>query len=158
MITTHLKDRLIGQKIFSEIINYLLTCILSLSCVWRNSFLVHCFFILSSEIFCTITFQWWLFSTYFGSIQIFCTIRLTGHRIEPGTAMQCKTKDSSWHRQSSVQVWSGIRAAQSSVFCVMFFRTLFIIFFFWPLHCLSVFELWLPITLLASTNFSYLLT
>jgi hypothetical protein len=27
--------------------------------------------------------------------QIFCTIRMTGHRIEPGTAVQCKTKDSS---------------------------------------------------------------
>jgi hypothetical protein len=35
------------------------------------------------------------FSTYFGSIQIFCTIRLVDLRTKPGTAMQCKTKDSS---------------------------------------------------------------
>ena len=73
---------------------------------------------------------------------------------KPGTAIQCKSKDSSCHRQSSVQVLSGIRAAQSSVFCVVFCRPLFIIlsFFVWPLHCLPFFDLWLP------TNFSYLLT
>jgi hypothetical protein len=39
---------------------------------------------------------------WFGSIQIFCTIRLTDHRKKPGTAIQCKTKDSSCHQQSSV--------------------------------------------------------
>jgi hypothetical protein len=39
---------------------------------------------------------------------------------KPGTATQCKTKDSSCHRQSSVRALSGIRAAQSSVFCVVF--------------------------------------
>ena len=47
--------------------------------------------------------------------------------------------------------FSGIRAAQSSVFFVVFFfRPLFIIFSFfdWPLHYLPVFDLWLPITLL----------
>jgi hypothetical protein len=38
----------------------------------------------------------------FGSIQIFCTIRLADHRAKPGTDIQCKTKDSSCHRQSSV--------------------------------------------------------
>ena len=47
-------------------------------------------------------------------------------------------------------------------FSVQFFvdHWLFIIssFFVWPLHCLPFFDLWLPITLLASTNFSYLLT
>ena len=46
-------------------------------------------------------------------------------------------------------------------FCVVFCRPLvFIIlsFFVWPLHCLPFFDLWLPITLLASTIFSYLLT
>ena len=76
---------------------------------------------------------------------------------KPGTAIQCKTEDSSCHRQSSVQVLSGIRAAQSSVFCVVFCRPLFIIlyFFVWPFHCLPFFDLWLPTTLLASTNFSY---
>jgi hypothetical protein len=58
------------------------------------------------------------------------------------------------------RVLRGIRAAQSSVFCVVFCRPLFIIlsFFAWPLHCLPFFDIWLPITLLASTNFSYLLT
>jgi hypothetical protein len=61
---------------------------------------------------------------------------------------------------SSVRVLSRIRAAQSSVFCVFFCRPLFIIlsFFVWPLHCLPFFDLWLPTTLLASTNLSYLLT
>ena len=85
---------------------------------------------------------------------------LYDHRKKPGTATRCKTKDSSCHRQSSVRVLSGIRAAQSSVFCVVFCRPLFIIlsFFAWPLHCLPFFDIWLPITLLASTNFSYLLT
>jgi hypothetical protein len=79
---------------------------------------------------------------------------------KPVTAIQCKTKDSSCHRQSSVQVLSGIRAAQTSVFCVVFCRPLFIIlsFFVWPLHCLPFFDLWLLTTFMASTNFSYLLT
>jgi hypothetical protein len=54
--------------------------------------------------------------------------KLADHRTKPGTAIQCKTKDSSCHRQSSVQVLSGIRAAQTSVFCVVFCRPLFIIY------------------------------
>jgi hypothetical protein len=96
----------------------------------------------------------------FNSFQILCTIWPDDHRIEHGTALQCKTKNSSCHRQSSVRVWSGICAAKSSVFCVVFYRSLFIVlsFLFWSLHCLPFFELWLPITLLASINFSYLLT
>ena len=68
-----------------------------------------------------------LFSTKFGSTQIFCTIRLADHGTKPGTAIQCKTKGSSCHRQSSVRILSRIRAAQSSVFCVVFFLD----------HCLS---------------------
>jgi hypothetical protein len=72
----------------------------------------------------------------FGSFQILCTIRLHDHRIEPGTALQCKIKDSSCHRQSSVQVWSGLRAAKSSVFCVVFNRPLFIILSFSFGHCI----------------------
>jgi hypothetical protein len=69
-------------------------------------------------------------------------------------------KDSNRHRQSSVWILSGIRAAQSSVFCVVFCRSLFIMLSFsvWSLHILPFFDLWLPTTLLASTNFSYLLT
>ena len=56
---------------------------------------------------------------------------LYNHRTKPGTAIQCKTKDSSCHRQSSVGFYVGlIRAAQSSVFCVVFCRPLFIIVFF----------------------------
>jgi hypothetical protein len=39
----------------------------------------------------------------FGTIQIFCTIRQVDHHTKPGTAIQCKTKDSSCHQQSSVQ-------------------------------------------------------
>ena len=75
-----------------------------------------------------ISYYFKLFSTDFGSIQIFCTIRLANHRKKPGTATQCKTKDSSCHRQSSVRALSGIRAAQPSVFCVVFCRPLFIHF------------------------------
>ena len=41
-------------------------------------------------------------------------------RMGKKTAIQCKTKDLSCHRQSSVRDLSGIRAAQSSVFCVIF--------------------------------------
>jgi hypothetical protein len=77
-----------------------------------------------------ISYYFKLFSTDFGSIQIFCTIRLANHRKKPGTATQCKTKDSSCHRQSSVRVLSGIRAAQPSVFCLVFCRPLFIILSF----------------------------
>jgi hypothetical protein len=139
--------------------------------------------------------------TNFGNIQIFCIIRLADHRKKPGTAIQCKTKDSSCHRQSSVRVLSGILKLsimflpalewkkptkimcfafsplplKSSLcqiivifniflhiyynFCVVFCRPLFIIlsYFVWPLHCLPFFDLWLPTTLLASTNFSCLL-
>jgi hypothetical protein len=51
-----------------------------------------------------------LFSTDFGSTQIVCTIRLADHGTNPGTAMQCKTKDLNSHRQNSVRVVSGIRA------------------------------------------------
>ena len=58
---------------------------------------------------------------------------LYNHRTKPGTAIQCKTKDSNCHRQNSVRVLSGIRAAQSSVFCVVFIRPLFIIFFLFRL-------------------------
>jgi hypothetical protein len=34
------------------------------------------------------------------NLSVYC--RLTDHRTKPGTAIQCKTKDSSCHRQSSV--------------------------------------------------------
>ena len=71
--------------------------------------------------------------TDFDSTQIVCTIRLADHGTKPGTAIQCKTKDSNCHRQNSVRVLSGIRAAQSSVFCVVFIRSLFIIFFLFRL-------------------------
>jgi hypothetical protein len=37
-----------------------------------------------------------LFSTDFGSTQLFCTIRLADHGTKPGTSIQCKTKGSSW--------------------------------------------------------------
>ena len=93
----------------------------------------------------------------FGSIQIFYTIRLADHRTKPGTAIQCKSKDSNCHRQSSIRVLCGIRAALSSVFCVVFCRPLFIILslFAWPLHCL-------PVLFMTSDNhflnFFYLLT
>ena len=51
--------------------------------------------------------------------------------------------------------FSGVRVAQSFLFCVMFCRSLFVplYFFFWPLYCLS-FDLRLLLTPLASSNFS----
>jgi len=50
----------------------------------------------------------------------------------------------------------GVRVARSLVFCVMFCGSLFVPLsvFFWPLSCLS-FDLWLLITSLVSSNFSY---
>jgi hypothetical protein len=42
---------------------------------------------------------------------ILCTIRLANHCTKPGTAIQCKTKDLSCNRQSSVRGLRGIRAA-----------------------------------------------
>ena len=65
---------------------------------------------------------------------------LYNHRTKPGTAIQCKTKDSSCPTPTEFRrVLSGIRAAQSSVFSIVFNRPLFIIlsFFVWPLHCLA---------------------
>ena len=85
---------------------------------------------------------------------------LYNHSTKPGTAIQCKTKDSSCHRQNSVQVLSGIRAAQSSVFCVFFVDHCLSFCPFSFGHCIacpsSNYDFWT--TLLASTNFSYLLT
>jgi hypothetical protein len=77
------------------------------------------------------------------------------HGTKPGTAIQCKTKGSSCHRQSSVRVLSVIRAAQSSVFCVFFFRPLFIIFFLFRLAIALHFDNSFGIY---KKNFSYLLT
>ena len=53
-------------------------------------------------------------------------------------------------------VISGVHVAQSLVFCVVFCESLFDIssFFFWPLYCLSFFDLQLLIISLVSWNFS----
>ena len=53
-------------------------------------------------------------------------------------------------------VFSGVRVARS-VFCVIFYRSLFVLlyFFFCLLNCLSFFDLWPLITPLASSNLSY---
>jgi hypothetical protein len=60
---------------------------------------------------------------------------------------------------SSPLVFSGIHVARSLVFCVMFYRSLFVLlyFFFWPLcyMYLSFFDSRLLITHLVSSNFSY---
>ena len=47
--------------------------------------------------------------------------------------------------------------ARSLVFCVMFCRSLFVLLssFFWPLHCLSFFDLRVLISPLISSNLSY---
>jgi hypothetical protein len=49
-----------------------------------------------------VSYYFKLFSTDFSSTQIVCTIRLADHGTKPGTAIQCKTKDSNCHRQNSV--------------------------------------------------------
>ena len=53
--------------------------------------------------------------------------------------------------------FSGVRVARTFVFCAMFYRSLFVLlsFFFWPLCCLSFFDLRLLITPMASSNISY---
>ena len=58
---------------------------------------------------------------------------------------------------SSPPVFCGVCVARSLVLCVMFCRSLFVLlsFFFWPLCCLFFFNLWLLITSLVSSNFSY---
>jgi hypothetical protein len=58
---------------------------------------------------------------------------------------------------SSPMDFSGVRVTRSLVFlCVMFCRSLFVLssFFFWPLHCLSFFDLRILITILVSYNSS----
>ena len=49
---------------------------------------------------------------------------------------------------SSPPVFSGVRVARSLNVCVVFCRSLFVLlyFFFWPLCCLSFFDLWILIT------------
>ena len=54
-----------------------------------------------------------------------------------------------FHAPQFTPVFNGVRVARSSVFCVMYCRLFFVLF--WPLYCLSFF--WLP--LLVSSNFSY---
>ena len=56
----------------------------------------------------------------------------------------------------TLPVFSGVRVTRSLVFCVMFCRSLFVFlsFFFWPLCCLSCFDLRILITPLVSSNFS----
>ena len=52
------------------------------------------------------------------------------------------------------QVYSGVRAARSLVFCVMFFGSLVVLFLL-ALYCLSFFDLRPLITSLISSTFSY---
>ena len=54
---------------------------------------------------------------------------------------------------SPPSVFSGVRAALYIVFCVVFCRSLFVLFI-WPMYCLSFFKLWFLITLWISLNFS----
>ena len=54
---------------------------------------------------------------------------------------------------SSLLVFSGFHVTRSLVLCVMFCRSLFVLFF-WPLRCLSFFDLEILITPLVSSNYS----
>jgi hypothetical protein len=55
---------------------------------------------------------------------------------------------------SSPTVFNGVHVARSLVFCVVFCKMLFVLlsFFFWPLYCLSFFDLRLLITSLVSSK------
>ena len=55
---------------------------------------------------------------------------------------------------SSHPVFNGVRITRSLVLCGMFCRPLFVLllFFSWPLCCLSFFDLWILITPLVSSN------
>ena len=57
---------------------------------------------------------------------------------------------------SSSRILVGFVLFYFLVFCVMFCGSLFVLlsFFFWLLHCLSFFDLWLLMTLLSSSNCS----
>ena len=61
---------------------------------------------------------------------------------------------------SSPSVFSGVRVTRSLVLCIVFCKSLFVLFssFFWPLCFQSFFNLQLLITILISSNFSYLMT
>jgi hypothetical protein len=52
---------------------------------------------------------------------------------------------------SSLQVFNEIWVAQILVFCILFCRSLFVLFF-WPLYCLSFLDWWLLITPLVSSD------
>ena len=57
---------------------------------------------------------------------------------------------------SSPPVVSGVRVIQSLALCVVFCRSLLVLlfFFFWPLCCLSFFDLWILINPLAFQTLS----
>jgi hypothetical protein len=57
---------------------------------------------------------------------------------------------------SSSSVLSGVRVIRSLVLCVCFFRSLFVLwyFFFWPLCCMFFFDIRILITPLVSSNSS----
>ena len=55
---------------------------------------------------------------------------------------------------SSPLGFSGVRVARSFVFCIIFCRSFFVLFF-WPLSCLSFFDLRNLITPLVSSNSTY---
>ena len=57
---------------------------------------------------------------------------------------------------NSLPALNEVHATRSLVLCVMFYRSLFVLlsFFFWPLCCLSFFDLRILITHLVSSNSS----
>ena len=54
-----------------------------------------------------------------------------------------------------IYIFSGVRVPQSSVFCVVFYRSLFVLLSFsiWPLHCQYFYEWRLLVTPVVSSNF-----
>ena len=72
---------------------------------------------------------------------------MTGATHGPGTAYPSEATE-------FTPIFSWVRVIRSLDFCVLFCRSLFVLFsFFWQLYCLT-FELWLLIASVASSNFS----
>ena len=69
--------------------------------------------------------------------------KTTGATCVSWTAYPSRTPD-------FIPVVSGVRVVRSSIFCVMFCRSLFVLlsFFYWSLHCLSYYGFWLSLCFL----------
>jgi len=86
-----------------------------------------------------------LFNTYY---QVCNKSNTMGVTSGAGTAYPSRIKE-------LIPGFCGVRLAQSFVLCVVFCRSLFVLFsfLFLPLYCMSFFELWIILSPLVSPNF-----